>query len=548
MTAPVYWTRERRLGGLRRFAFAITTLNVFGHTTLGFEQPWIVPVVVLATAYGLELAIEAADAWACRRRPRFLGGGVGAFVDFLLSAHISALAVGMLIYANERLWVMAFAAAVAVGSKALVRVPLGPVTADGVPVTRHVFNPSNVAITTVLLLFPWVGGAPPYQFVEDVQGTWDVVLPLLVFTSGSLLNTKFTGRVPLAAAWVAGFVVQALLRAAVNGTPWQAGLAPMTGLAFVLYTFYMVTDPATTPEEPRHQVAFGAAVAIVYGLFVQSHLVFGFYYALTIVTALRGLWLAARAWMPAPAAGVETDARDRTPSPAPTAAGLGASALLVARPWEYRWRALVMFGSQGVAVAANAWLTGSLAMPVSHLAFTSVLLGFTGLALRVWGVGLISAQTMASMTLFTDRLITGGVYGLVRNPLYLGDLLLFTGYALFLPWPLGLAFVAFHVVRTLRLVGFEEAQMRASHAQAFDAYVRRVPRLVPRLAAPPPAQVNWTEGLAASAIWAGFAVGYVAVWLQRDVWAITPFETAGFLFAAVYFSRSRRAVRPAASV
>jgi len=130
-----------------------------------------------------------------------------------------------------------------------------------------------------------------------VSGGWDWFLPLLVFTSGSLLNTKFTGRMPLAAAWVGGFVVQALVRSAVNDTPWQAGLAPMTGLAFVLYTFYMVTDPGTTPEQPWCQAAFGAGVALVYGLIVQSHHVFGFYYALTIVSGIRGLWLVSQRWM-----------------------------------------------------------------------------------------------------------------------------------------------------------------------------------------------------------------------------------------------------------
>lgn len=296
MTTPVYWTRERRLGGLRRFAIAITTLNVFGHTVLGFEQPWIVPFVVLATAYGLELAIEAVDAWACERRAKFLGG-VRPLVEFLLPAHISALAVGMLIYGNERIWVMVFASAVAIGSKAVFRVPVAALTANGVRVTRHVFNPSNFAISVTLLLFPWVGGAPPYQFVENVSGGWDAFLPLLVFTTGSFLNTKFTGRIPLIAAWVTAFAVQALVRSAFNGTPWEAGLAPMTGLAFVLYTFYMITDPGTTPEQPWCQVAFGAGVALVYGLIVQAHLVFGFYYALTIVSGIRGLWLASHGWI-----------------------------------------------------------------------------------------------------------------------------------------------------------------------------------------------------------------------------------------------------------
>lgn len=522
MTATVRWTRDKRLGGLWRFAIAITTLNVFGHTVLGFEQPWIVPFVVLATAYGLEIAIEAVDAWACGRRPRFLGGP-RALAEFLLSAHISALAVGMLVYGNERLWVMSFASAAAIGSKALFRVGVGPILENGTRATRHVLNPSNFGVSLTLLLVPWAGGAPPYQYVENVSGAWDMVLPLLVFTSGSLLNTKFTGRIPLAAAWVAGFVVQGLARSAMNGTPWEAALAPMTGLAFVLYTFYMVTDPGTTPEQPWCQVAFGAGVAMVYGLIVQSHHVFGFYYALTIVSAIRGLWLASRTWQP-------SVSRWRT--------------ALRPRAWEYRWRALPLFLSQGLAVLASAWWTGSLAMPVSSLAgVVAVVLGGLAVSLRIWGVGLISATTMASMSLATDRLVTTGVYGLVRNPLYLADLLLFLGYACFLPLPIAVAFMGFHLARTLRLITFEESQLAARHGPPFAEYVARVPRLWPRLALPPAAAVDWREGAAASAIWVGFAVGYVAVWLAGDVWAITPFETAGFAFAAVYFSRARRFLR-----
>jgi protein-S-isoprenylcysteine O-methyltransferase Ste14 len=521
MTAPVRWTRDKRLGGLWRFAIAITTLNVFGHTLLGFEQPWIVPLVVLATAYGLEIAIEAADAWASARRPRFLGGP-RTLAEFLLSAHISALAVGMLVYGNERLWVMSFASAAAIASKALFRVGVGPILENGTRASRHFLNPSNFGVSLTLLLVPWAGGAPPYQYVENVSGAWDLGLPLLVFASGSLLNTTFTGRIPLAAAWVGGFVAQGLARSALNGTPWEAALAPMTGLAFVLYTFYMVTDPGTTPEQRWSQVAFGAGVALTYGLIVQSHHVFGFYYALTIVSGIRGLWLASRTWLPAS----------------------WWRAVWQPRAWEYRWRALPMFLTQGLAVLANAWWTGSLAMPVTPArGAVAVVLGALAVWLRVWGVGLISSATMVSMSLATDRLVTSGVYGLVRNPLYLADLLLFLGYACFLPLPIGIAFMAFHLGRTLRLIAFEESQLAARHGSAFAEYVARVPRLWPRAAKPPAAAVDWREGLAASAIWVGFAAGYVAVWLAGDVWAITPFETAGFAFAALYFSRARRLLR-----
>jgi hypothetical protein len=73
----------------------------------------------------------------------------------------------------------------------------------------------------------------------------------------------------------------------------------MTGVAFVLYTFYMVTDPATTPEHPWAQVAFGSGVAAMYGVLMASHIVFGLFFALTTVSALRGAVLWAIALAPA---------------------------------------------------------------------------------------------------------------------------------------------------------------------------------------------------------------------------------------------------------
>ena len=67
----------------------------------------------------------------------------------------------------------------------------------------------------------------------------------------------------------------------------------MTGVAFVLFTFYMVPDPGTTPTRPRDQVWFGAAVALTYGLLQALHVVYGLFFALAIVCCVRGglLWI-----------------------------------------------------------------------------------------------------------------------------------------------------------------------------------------------------------------------------------------------------------------
>ena len=289
--AETRWTPERRLAGLWRFAIAISIVNLLGHTLLGFEQPAAVPFVSLATAYGVELLLEAISAWGMGRPPRYRGGPK-QFVEFLLSAHISALAVGMLLYANDQLWLVVFASALAIASKTILRVPVGPSGRHGARPTRHVLNPSNMAISLTLMLFPWVTAAPPYQFVENVTGAWDWFLTLLLFTSGTIVNTRFTGRVPLIVSWWVGFAAQGIARALLNGTPVAATLAPMTGIGFVLFSFYMITDPGTTPESRKAQSAFGLAVAALYGVIVQSHHIFGIYYSLTIVGLGRGCWLA----------------------------------------------------------------------------------------------------------------------------------------------------------------------------------------------------------------------------------------------------------------
>ena len=258
-------------------------MNILGHTVFGFEQSWAQPLVALVTAYTLEITFELIDAWASRRPLKFTGG-VRNFIDFLLSAHISALAVSMLLYANERLWVVAFAAAVAISSKLLFRAP----TPSG---SRHFLNPSNFGITLTLLLFAWVGIAPPYQFTENLGAAGDWILPAIIVVSGTFLNARFTRKLPLIAAWLGGFALQAIVRSLLCGTPVAAALGPMTGMAFILFTFYMVTDPATSPSHYRGQVLFGLSVAAAYAMLVLMHVVFGLFFGLTMVCAIRGLGL-----------------------------------------------------------------------------------------------------------------------------------------------------------------------------------------------------------------------------------------------------------------
>ncbi|WP_283134069.1 enediyne biosynthesis protein UnbU [Rhizohabitans arisaemae] len=306
-------TPDPRSKALRRFAASITLATVLGHSVLGFEQAYLTPIAGVLTALAAEFVLETAEAWGHGRRARYLAPA-GQVIDFFLPAYIGGLACAMLLYGGSHLLPTVLAALVGVGSKYVLRVSPGP----GRP-ARHFLNPSNLGICCVLLLFPWVSIAPPYQFTEWVFGPVDALVPLVVLTLGTLLNAKLTGKMPLILGWVGGFAAQAVLRGLFTDTAIPSALLPMTGAAFVLYTNYMITDPGTTPWRRREQVVFGLATAAVYGLLVHFHVVFGLFFALVIVCAGRGLVHAASALYRR----ISTPAVPAPPPRAEVAAGVG---------------------------------------------------------------------------------------------------------------------------------------------------------------------------------------------------------------------------------
>ena len=272
---------QKRLGALRRFAAALTIFNILGHTVLGFEQAYWHPIVALITAYSMELGLETLDAKLNHRPIAYLGKGKSGFVDFLLPSHITALATAMLLYSNETFWPVALAVAMGVGSKYMFRLKIGPGY-------RHFMNPSNFGLCLTFILFPWIGTSPPYQFSENLTHMWSWLIPPIILLTGGFLNFRMTGRIPLTVAWIVGFALQALIRGLITGAQLPAAFLPMSGLVFVLYTFYMVTDPATSPMNWKTQILFGLSVAGVYSTLVAFHFVYGFFFALFITCFFRG--------------------------------------------------------------------------------------------------------------------------------------------------------------------------------------------------------------------------------------------------------------------
>ncbi|WP_246257110.1 enediyne biosynthesis protein [Amycolatopsis anabasis] len=270
---------------LRNFAISITVFNIVGYALLGFEQPWVWPFVALATGYVVELGLEMIASKVEGREPRFAGNRVRGIVEFLYPAHITSLAMNMLIYVNDQILVLIFGVTVAVGAKWVLRAPVRGKL-------RHYMNPSNFGISIILLLFPWASIAPPYHFTEHIADWIDWLVPAIIVLGGTMLNGKLTGRMWLIGSWLFVFALQAIVRGIFFGTSIPAALGMMTGVAFVLFTNYMVTDPGTSPSKPAAQVAFGGGVAAVYGFLMVAHIAYGIFFATAIVCLIRGgfLW------------------------------------------------------------------------------------------------------------------------------------------------------------------------------------------------------------------------------------------------------------------
>lgn len=275
----------RRLFALWYFATLMTLWNIAGHTFLGFEQAWAAPFVGVSVACLTQLLLEWIDAKAAHRTLRF-SGGLANFVNFLPPAMISGFACAMLLYPNERLMPIAFAAVASIASKVLVRIRLP----DGKQ--THVLNPSNIGIILTLMLFPAVGQAPPYHFTENITGAWHWILPGAILVTGLIVHGFATGRLPLCSAWLAGFVVQGVFRAWLFNDHWYVPLTPISSAGFILFTLYMIPDPATTPIAPARQILFGASVAAAYGVIQSNHVVYGLFFALAVVCIARGFLVA----------------------------------------------------------------------------------------------------------------------------------------------------------------------------------------------------------------------------------------------------------------
>ena len=206
----------------------MTTLLSIGVLALDFGIHWQNAVAIMLTAQAVQ----------------FLGTRLAGLPRFdPMSALITSLSLTLLL--RTELIVLAIAAAaIAIGSKFLIRVK-----------GKHVFNPANVALVSLMLLSDraWVSSG---QWGSAALGAFGLAcLGFLVLTRAKRAETTIAFLI-LYSALLFG-------RALWLGDPVSIPIHQVQNGALLIFAFFMISDPKTTPDAPLGRVVFAALVAAV---------------------------------------------------------------------------------------------------------------------------------------------------------------------------------------------------------------------------------------------------------------------------------------------
>jgi enediyne biosynthesis protein E5 len=268
MNRPRAWLQDPRIYQI----LVLACLLVYGVVRLDFEIGAGRALLLLGTALLAQLA--------CTRLWR-----LPAFDP--KSALISGLSLCLLLRTSSAL-LAALAAAVAIGSKFVLRVH-----------GKHLFNPTNFGIVALMLATGRVWVSP---------GQWGsaAFLGFLVACLGGLVVNR-AARSDVTYAFLSFYLAILFGRALWLGQPVAIPLHQLASGAFLIFTFFMISDPKTTPDTRAGRILFALLVALGAGcvqfvLYRPNGLILSLAFLSPLVPLLDRLLPGARyVWRGAPA-------------------------------------------------------------------------------------------------------------------------------------------------------------------------------------------------------------------------------------------------------
>ncbi len=233
----------------------ITLILLVAHFVYGALKSPLHTGAAIATA----ILVEAALGWYLTGR-----------VPHLASAYVSGISAGILVR-TEAIWPFVLTAAIAIASKYVLRWK-----------GRHLWNPTNFAISAMLVLAHGQMATLGAEFDNKL-------LPFAVVAIVGCFIVSRVKRLHMSVIYVGSFVLFAWVRSMINGHPFLAEVAPITGPMYMLFTFFMITDPKTTVTSFRGQCLVAFLVAAAECALRLDQNVHAAYYALFFVGPIANI-------------------------------------------------------------------------------------------------------------------------------------------------------------------------------------------------------------------------------------------------------------------
>jgi Na+-transporting NADH:ubiquinone oxidoreductase subunit NqrB len=166
----------------------------------------------------------------------------------LKSAMITALGLCMLLQADH-LWIYAIAAFVGIASKFLIRFK-----------HKHIFNPANLGIVSAIILTGQAWVSP---------GQWGNSTTLIFFmVAAGLMVLLGVGRIDTSVVFILSYLALVVARDIIYlGWGWDVVLHKMSNGTFLLFTFFMITDPMTIPNHRKSRILWSIIMAALVFIF-----------------------------------------------------------------------------------------------------------------------------------------------------------------------------------------------------------------------------------------------------------------------------------------
>ena len=218
-----------------RVAATLLVYVLFGITVLGFNRSPTQVAIIVGSACALDMLFS----WFIRKQ-----------ILFPLSALITGLGLSILVNTSHSLWLPLIPVFCAIASKYLLIIN-----------SKHIYNPALFGLVIGSIISGGlINPSPAYQW-----GGYGAIAAFI--TTAALMLFVFNVKKQIL---IISFLVFYGLNVAIRAwlTRWHIPpetiiLGVVTSPAFYLFTFFMLTDPATSPKSQRGQVLAGFCIAAI---------------------------------------------------------------------------------------------------------------------------------------------------------------------------------------------------------------------------------------------------------------------------------------------